>query len=95
MSDSRSVVAGLQPGDHVEIDQEIKVGQKRWRTQTSGEVVRVERRRHSLHFDRNFDDKVWSDMIVLKRPDGELTTVAIDEFAEVRVSPQSSGETVG
>ena len=91
MSESamRRVVSELQPGDRVEIDQEVKVGMSRWRKQTTGEVVRTERRRHSLHHDRNFDDKVWSDMIVLKRDDGELTTIAIDEFAHVRQIQES------
>ena len=47
---------------------------------TVGEVVRTERRRHGLHFRRNHDDKVFSDTILLELPDGELTTVTMDEF---------------
>ena len=43
-----------------------------------------DRRRHSLHFNRNFDDKVYSDVLILKRDDGELTTVTLDEFSELR-----------
>ncbi len=53
--------------------------------QTVGTVVRTERRRHGLHFRRNTDDKVFSDMIMLKRDDGEQTTVTIDEFTELRL----------
>jgi hypothetical protein len=30
------------------------------------------------------DDKVFSDLIVLKTGDGSLTTVTIDEFTELR-----------
>ena len=40
--------------------------------------------RHGLHFRRNFDDKVFSDFILLRRDDGELTTVALDEFTTLR-----------
>lgn len=76
--------AKLRPGDRVEIDHEVKVGFRSWRTQTVGEVVRTERRRHGLHERRNFDDKVFSDLIVLRRPDGELTTVTLDEFSRLR-----------
>lgn len=83
-SQTRHLVAELQPGDRVEVDHEVKVGLTRWHTQTTGQVVRAERRRHGLHHDRNFDDKVWSDVIVLKREDGELTTVAVDEFTRVK-----------
>ena len=80
----RLLVSELKPGDQIEVDHEVKVGLTRWHTQTTGEVVRTERRRHSLHHDRNFDDKAWPDMIVLKRNDGEFTTVAVDEFTQVK-----------
>ena len=83
-AETRFLVAQLQPGDQIVVDHEVKVGQTRWHTETTGEVVETTRRRHSLHFDRNFDDRVWSDMILLRRADGELTTVTVDEFTRVR-----------
>jgi hypothetical protein len=76
--------AQLQPGDRVEVRHEVKVGFRVWTTTTVGTVVRAERRRHSLHFNRNLDDKVFSDVIVLRLDDGELTTVTLDEFSQVR-----------
>lgn len=76
--------ASLQPGDRVQVDHEVKIGFRRWMTTTIGTVVSKERRRHSLHFKRNPDDKVYSDVIVLKRDSGELTTVTLDEFSELR-----------
>ena len=79
-----SVFESLQPGDKVEVQHEVKVGFRNWRTTTQGTVVRKDRRRHGLHFRRNADDKVFSDLIVLKLDDGSLTTVSIDEFTELR-----------
>ena len=79
-----SVFEQLRPGDRVELKHVVKVGFKTWQTTTVGTVVNAERRRHSLHFQRNFDDKVFSDFIVLRRDDGELTTVTLDEFSELR-----------
>jgi hypothetical protein len=76
--------ASLQPGDRVEVTHEVKVGFRSWSTKTVGTVVGKDRRRHSLHFARNFDDKVYSDILILRRDDGELTTVTLDEFTEVR-----------
>jgi hypothetical protein len=76
--------AALQPGDRVEVIHEVKVGFRSWNTTTLGTVVSKDRRRHSLHFNRNFDDKVYSDVLILKRDDGELTTVTLDEFSELR-----------
>ena len=43
-------------------------------------MVRTERRRHGLHFRRNYDDKVFSNVILLELPGSELTTVTMDEF---------------
>ena len=76
--------ADLQPGDRVQCDHEVKVGFRKWHTTTIGTVVRKERRRHSLHFRRNADDKVYSDVIVIKRESGELTTVMLDEFSVLK-----------
>lgn len=74
----------LKPDDRVELGHEVKVGFRSWQTTTVGTVVKTERRRHSLHYRRNHDDKVFSDMIVLKRDDGELTTVTLDEFSVLK-----------
>jgi len=76
--------SSLRPGDRVEIVHEVKVGFRSWPTKTVGTVVETERRQHSLHFRRAGDDKVFSDVILLKRDDGELTTVTLDEFSELR-----------
>ena len=79
-----TVFEQLQPGDRVEIVHEVKVGFRKWQSTTAGTVVRTDRRRHGLHNRRNFDDKVYSDMIVLQRESGELTTVTLDEFSDLR-----------
>ena len=81
--ESLTVFQALQPGDRIELQHEVKVGFRSWTTTTIGNVVCTERRRHSLHHDRSFDDRVFSDAIVLRRDDGELTTVTLDEFSEL------------
>ena len=82
---ARELFEHLHPGDRVEVVHEVKVGSsKTWKTRTVGTVVNTERRRQGLHFRRNPDDKVFADMIVLKRDDGELTTITMDEFTELR-----------
>jgi hypothetical protein len=81
---TRQLFTELKPGDRVQLRHEVKVGNKRWMAETAGTVVKTERRRHGLHFRRNPDDKVFSDLIVLRRESGELTTITIDEFSELR-----------
>ena len=74
----------LKVGDRVEVEHLVTVGQKSWTTKTCGIVVRTERRRHGMHFQRSHDDKVFSDAILLELPDGELSSVTIDEFTTIR-----------
>jgi len=84
-TDARRLFTELRPGDRVEVVHEVKVGSsKTWMTNTVGTVVNTERRRQGLHFRRHVDDKVFADMIVMKRDDGELTTITMDEFTELR-----------
>jgi hypothetical protein len=83
--EARRLYAQLQPGDRVEVMHGVTVGSSaNWSTTTVGKVLRTERRRHGLHFRRNPDDKVYSDVLILARDDGELTTVTIDEFTRLR-----------
>jgi hypothetical protein len=74
----------LKPGDRVEVEHTVTVGVKNWRAKSVGKVVRTERRRHGLHFRRNPDDGVFSDVILMELPDGELTSVTVDEFTVLR-----------
>ncbi len=83
--ETRRTFDALKPGDTVEVIHVVTIGPQTWTTTTIGAVVRTERGRHGLHFRRNFDDKVYSDFILLRRDDGELTTVALDEFTTLRV----------
>ena len=81
----REVYDSLKPGDRVEVIHGVTVGSSaKWSTTTVGKVLRCERRRHGLHFRRNADDKVYSDILILARDDGELTTVTIDEFTRIK-----------
>jgi hypothetical protein len=75
----------LQSGDHVRITQRIKVGLKIWTTTVTGTVEWTERRREGLAVKRNFDDKAFADVIVLKKdgPAGEETTITMDEYTQV------------
>ncbi len=82
--ETRRLFAELQSGDRIEVEHEVKVGLSRWQTKTSGTVVKKERRRHGLHRRRAVDDKVFSDLIVLRLDSGELTTLSVDEYTVIK-----------
>jgi len=81
---ARELFQELEPGDRIEVEHTVTVGLKSWPTKTAGKVVRTERRRHGLHYRRNHDDKVFSDVILLELDGGELTSVTLDEFTVIR-----------
>jgi len=75
----------LKTGDRVKITQRVKVGLKVWTTTVSGTVEKIERRREGLIVKRNFDDKAFADVILLKKdgPAGDETTITMDEWTQV------------
>jgi hypothetical protein len=81
---TRPEINALEPGDRVAIEHTVRVGMRQWTTTVAGAVVRTERNRHGLHFRRNADDKVYSDVVVLKLDDGQLSSVTIDEYTVVK-----------
>ena len=83
-SDVRELFDELRPGDRIQVEHTITVGHESWTTKLSGVVVRTERTRHGLHHRRNYDDAVFSDVILLELPDGELSCVTMDEFTVLR-----------
>jgi hypothetical protein len=88
--DTRQVYQTLVPGDRVAVTQAVTVGFRHWTTATTGTVVRTARERHSLHYRRNSDDRVYRDILVLRRDDGELTTVTLDACTKLEKRGQDS-----
>lgn len=82
----RQLYADLQPGDRVEVVHHVKIGQREHTAQTVGVVVEKDRRECGLDsgFRRNHDDKYWFDHLLLQKADGELCSVTMDEYTEMR-----------
>jgi len=74
----------LKPGDRIEVERTLRIGPTTQPLRTAGTVVRTERQRQGLHFHRSHDDPVFTRAILLELPDGELTTVALDESTVLR-----------
>lgn len=74
----------VRPGDQVEVVHRVTVGVQSWTVSVRGRVLWTERRPQGLHFARTPDETTYCDLIVLERPDGERTTVCLDEFTQIR-----------
>ena len=88
----RQLYAELHPGDRVEVIHHIKIGFREHETRTIGTVLKKERRQCGIDsgFARNWDDKYWFDHLVLRKDDGELTSLTMDEYTWLkRLEPLS------
>ncbi|MBN2022781.1 MAG: hypothetical protein JW809_08285 [Pirellulales bacterium] len=76
----------LKAGDRIEVEHAMTIGPTTRPVRTVGTVVRTERRLQGMHFARHHDDEVFTNAILIELPDGELTTVTMDEFTVLRRS---------
>ena len=82
---NRRLFEQLRPGDRVAVEHQVRVGFRSWKVRTEGTVVQTRRVRHGLHYRRNWDDPAYADQIVLRRDDGELTVVTLDEYTTLEL----------
>ncbi len=82
-SETRTLFDELKVGDRIEVEQTVTVGKESRTTVTKGIVVRTECRRHGDH-SRQTGDELSCDTILLEMPDGELTSIGVDESTVLR-----------
>jgi hypothetical protein len=76
-------IDNLQPGVRVRVHQRIR-RQDRWESFTvEGEVVSLDRRPTGSWFSHGKNGRLWLNRIVLKKPDGEQSELAIDEQTQI------------
>jgi len=75
----------LVPGARVKVIQQIGARAYSWSSEIRGVVVSFEQRPTGSWFAHSRDDRLWLDRLTIKKDDGELTTLNLDEFSVVRV----------
>jgi hypothetical protein len=80
----KNLLYELKPGDRIEVEQEVTCGPRCLKTRTVGTVVRTERRRIETRQSADPQAEHFSEAILLELPDGELTSVTVDENTMLR-----------
>lgn len=75
----------LKPGQRVRIVQQIPARHYAFTTPVEGTVVRIERKPTGSWFAHSAGNRLWLDRVVIKKDDGEITTLNLDEFTHVDV----------
>ncbi len=74
----------VQPGERVRVRHRVRIGSSaEWELTVEGVVERVEDMPTGLHTDRVPEDDIWVKTLLIRKDDGELTRVTVDQFSEI------------
>ncbi|MEZ6317355.1 MAG: hypothetical protein R3B49_01185 [Phycisphaerales bacterium] len=73
------------PGTRVRVTQQIVTGRSTTTTVVEGEVVRAGRQKTGSWFAHAKDKKVWVDRVEVRKDDGELILLNLDQYSRVEV----------
>jgi hypothetical protein len=80
-----SIRKQLTPGTRVKVTQQIAGRDYTWTTATTGEVVGFAQKPTGSWFKHAKNDKLWLDRLKLKKADGEIITLILDEYSVVQI----------
>src|SRR4051794_13327155 len=83
----------LVPGARVKVTQQIAARDHTWTTEVRGTIVDYAQRETGSWFAHSRDDKLWPDRLVIKKLDGEITTLILDDYSHVEVEAPPVTET--
>src|SRR4051812_17737892 len=82
------LVTQLKPGARVKVTQQIAARDYAWTTLVTGTIVQYEQKQTGSWFAHSKNDKLWLDRLVIRKDDGEITTLNLDEFSKVELQPK-------
>ena len=77
----------LVPGARVKITQQIPARHYAWSADVRGTVVEFGQRQTGSWFAHSKNDKLWLDRLVLRKADGEMTTLILDDYSRIEIEP--------
>jgi hypothetical protein len=77
--------SALRPGIRVKVTQQIAARHYSWNTDIIGIVVSFEQKPTGSWFAHSLDDKLWLDRLTIRKDDGEITTLNLDEFTHIEI----------
>jgi hypothetical protein len=75
----------LLPGARVKVVQQIAARNYTWTTEVRGTVIEFAQKETGSWYAHSRDDKLWLDRLTLKKDDGEITTLNLDDYSHVVV----------
>ena len=82
----------LVPGAKVAVTQQISMRNRVWTNTVRGTIVSMEQKPTGSWYAHSKGDKLWLDRLVIRKDDGEITTLNLDEFTRVEVVANGAQE---
>ncbi len=79
------IASRLTPGAVVRVTQQIAARDHTWTTDVRGTVVDFSQKQTGSWYAHSKNDKLWLDRLTLRKVDGELITLNLDEYSQVEV----------
>jgi hypothetical protein len=75
----------LVPGAKVKVTQQIAARHYALQTAVRGTVIQYGQKETGSWFAHSRNDRLWLDRLVLRKDDGEVTILNLDEFSHVEI----------
>lgn len=83
----QAIQSELRPGVRVKVTQQIAGRDYSWPTDVTGTIVAFEQKQTGSWFAHSRGDKLWLDRLTLRKADGELTTLNLDDYTHIEILP--------
>ena len=80
----------LKPGAKVKVTQQIAARDYAWSSDVTGTIVDFQQKQTGSWFAHSKNDKLWLDRLLLRKDDGELTSLVLDEFTHIEVEKETT-----
>lgn len=75
----------LRPGVRVKVTQQIAARNYTLTSDVTGTVVEYEQKQTGSWYAHSKNDKLWLDRLLIRKADGELTTLNLDDYSHVEI----------
>lgn len=82
---SESIAPKLKPGTKVKVTQQIGARNYAMSSEIRGTIVNFMQKPTGSWYAHSKNDKLWLDRLTLRKSDGELITLNLDEFSRVEI----------
>lgn len=85
----------LLPGVQVKVTQQIAARDYTLSSEVRGTVIEYKQKQTGSWFAHSKNDKLWLDRLTLRKLDGEITTLNLDDYSVVEITGGAPDESAG